>query len=91
MTAFLERLTGRRRESPSGKVAKERLRLVLTHDRSGISPTMLNKLKDEIIQVISRHVSIDVEGVQVSISQSGHESSLVADIPLMDRNKGYKG
>lgn len=81
---FLKKLFGRpQEESPSRDVAKERLRLVLTHDRAGISPKMLDTLKDEIITVISRHVKVDVEGVQVTVSQSGHESSLVADIPLL--------
>jgi cell division topological specificity factor len=86
---FLERLFGRR-EPPSSRVAKERLRLVLTQDRAGISPVLLDTLKDEIISVISRHLDIDVDGVQVTVSQSNHESSLVADIPLTNR-KGTRG
>ena len=86
---LLRRLLGRR-EPSSGKVAKERLRLVLTQDRAGISPALLETLKDEIITVISRHVDVDVDGVQVTVTQSGsgrhsrHESSLIADIPLSD-------
>ncbi len=84
---FLNKLLGRRRESSSGEVAKERLRLVLTHDRSGISPKLLDTLTDEIIAVISRHVDVDVDNVQVTVSKSGQESSLVADIPLMDRRR----
>jgi cell division topological specificity factor len=78
---FLERLFGRR-EPSSGRVAKDRLRLVLTQDRAGISPALLDTLKDEIIAVISRHVDVEVESVQVTVTQNGHESSLVADIPL---------
>jgi cell division topological specificity factor len=81
---FLQRLFGRR-EPSSGRIAKERLRLVLTQDRAGISPALLDTLKDEIIAVISRHVAVDVDGVQVTVTQSGHESSLVADIPLANR------
>jgi cell division topological specificity factor len=86
---ILERLMGRRSES-SGKVAKERLRLVLAHDRSNISPALLETLKDEIISVISRHIAIDAEGVQVTFSQSARESRLVADIPLLARRKRRK-
>jgi cell division topological specificity factor len=82
---FFERLLGRRDESSSGKVAKERLRLVLAHDRTSISPALLETLKDEIIAVISRHVAIDVESVQVNFSQSARESRLVADIPLLTK------
>jgi cell division topological specificity factor len=86
---FLERLFGRR-EPSSSRVAKERLRLVLTQDRAGISPALLDTLKDEIISVISRHVDIDVDGVRVTVSQSRQESSLVADIPLATR-RGTRG
>jgi cell division topological specificity factor len=82
---FFERLLGRSRESSSGNVAKERLRLVLAHDRTSISPALLDTLKDEMIAVISRHVAIDVESVQVSFSQSARESRLVADIPLLTK------
>jgi cell division topological specificity factor len=78
------------RKPSSGKVAKERLRLVLAHDRAHISPGMLDTLKDEIISVISRHIDIDAESVQVTISQGARESSLVADIPLLAGRKKRK-
>lgn len=84
---ILERLMGIRDKSSSREVAKERLRLVLAHDRSDISPALLDTLKDEIVAVISRHVAIDVESVQVNFSQSAHETRLVADIPLLTRRK----
>jgi len=86
---FFERLFGRR-EPSSGRVAKDRLRLVLTQDRAGISPALLETLKDEIIAVISRHVDVEVESVQVKVTQNGHESSLVADIPLTNP-RGTRG
>jgi septum formation topological specificity factor MinE len=43
--------------------------------------------KDEIITVISRHVDIDAEGVEVTFSQSARETRLVADIPLLTRRR----
>jgi cell division topological specificity factor len=88
--SFLERLLGRRFESSSGEVAKQRLRLVLAHDRAKISPALLDTLKDEIITVISRHVDIDAEGVEVTFSQSARETRLVADIPLLTRRRRSK-
>jgi cell division topological specificity factor len=88
--SFLERLLGRRHESSSGEVAKERLRLVLAHDRAKISPGLLDTLKDEIITVISRHVDIDAEGVEVTFSQNARETRLVADIPLLTRRRRSK-
>lgn len=73
----------RRHRLPSSRdVAKQRLQLVLVHDRSHISPGMLEVLKDEIIAVISKHIEIDQAGVHVTVSENDKENRLVADIPL---------
>jgi len=80
---LLSRLRGQRPPT-SREIAKQRLQLVLVHDRSRISPGMLEMLKDEIIAVISKHIEIDKDGVQVTFSQNDRESRLMADIPLAD-------
>ena len=72
------------REPSSREVAKQRLQLVLVHDRSNVSPGLLETLKDEIIAVISQHLEIDSTGVQITFTQNRTESKLVADIPLLD-------
>jgi len=72
------------RQPSSRAVAKQRLQLVLVHDRANISPGLLEILKDEIIAVISKHVEIDSAGVQITFTQNRNESKLVADIPLLD-------
>jgi len=83
----------RRQGSSSRDIAKQRLQLVLVHDRSQISPGMLEMLKDEIIAVISKHIEIDRGGVQVNFTQDDRESRLVADIPLANgrRARGQPG
>ena len=80
-----------RNESNSRAVARQRLQLVLVHDRANISPGLLAMIKDDIINVISRHIDIDRDGVEVSFSQQGRETRLVADIPLSDHRKGASG
>ena len=79
---LLDFLKGRRRTEPSGEIARERLRLVLAHDRNSFPPGLLETLKDEIVTVISRHVPINAAAVEVTLSQGPWESRLVADIPL---------
>ena len=81
MNNFFNRLTGR--QSASKEVAKDRLKLVLIHDRTDVSPAVMEQMKDEIIAVISRHVDIDRAGVDIKLTQEDHESRLVADIPLL--------
>jgi len=66
----------------SAENAKERLQLVLIHDRTDLTPTELSSLKDEILEVISRHVDIDSDAVQIAVEHDGRQQRLVADIPL---------
>ncbi|MDD3826556.1 MAG: cell division topological specificity factor MinE [Anaerolineae bacterium] len=79
---FLDRLFGKQ-EPSSSVVAKERLQLVLVHDRVKISASTLEKMKDELITVISRYVEIDPDGVQVTFTQSKRAGRLMADIPVI--------
>lgn len=71
-----------RRKKSSGSVAKERLKLVLVHDRSGLTPQQLESLKDELLKVIARYVDIDHEGVEITLAQKERENRLQADIPI---------
>lgn len=80
MAGWLDRLL--RREPKSASTAKERLKLVLIHDRTDMNPGDLETLKDELIEVISRHVEIDPEAVRINMAQDGREQRLIADIPL---------
>ena len=76
--SFFERLTGKK----SASSAKERLQLVLIHDRVDLTPAVLEALKEELLAVISRHVDIDPSSVNVEIATEGRSQRLVADIPL---------
>jgi cell division topological specificity factor len=75
---FFERLTGKK----SARSAKERLQLVLIHDRTDLTPAALDALKDDLITAISRHVEIDPANVHIDIAHEGRQQRLVADIPL---------
>jgi cell division topological specificity factor len=85
---FISRILGK--ESTSSKnVAKERLRLVLVHDRTSISPYVLNRLKEDLIKVISNYMEIDESALEVSLSQDDKEVALVANIPVLKMKKDY--
>lgn len=77
---WLGQLFGKKETSSS--VAKKRLQMVLVHDRNDISPGLLELIKDDIIQVIVKHLAIDPKTVEVNLNQNGQESFLVAEIPL---------
>lgn len=66
----------------SSQLAKNRLKLVLVYDRVKITPQLMDTLKGELIDTISRHLDIDQEGVSVTITRGDHTDRLVADIPI---------
>jgi len=76
-------------ESKTSKsVAKERLKLVLVHDRVDCSPQLLDMIKDDILKVIADYAEIEENGLEIKMSKSRGEddespvSALVANIPL---------
>lgn len=86
------------RKKPSGKQAVDRLKLVLVSDRANCSPEIMEQMKNDIIQVISKYVEIDVEGLDIKITQTDSETkngsvpALYANIPIKEvlgkRNNG---
>ena len=83
---IFSRLFGKR--TSSKEVAKQRLRLVLIHDRSGIPPELLHVIRNEIITVISKHVWVDREGIEMNLSHEEGHTRLVADIPVASLRQG---
>jgi len=66
----------------SAQSAKERLQLVLVHDRTDLTNGELEALKDDLLRVISQYIEIDPEAVQIAIERDGRSQRLIADIPL---------
>ncbi len=75
---FLNRLAGKK----SATSAKERLQLVLIHDRTDISPASLEALKNDLIAAISKYIDIDPSSVSIEVEHEGRAQRLIADIPL---------
>ena len=66
----------------SASSAKERLQLVLIHDRTDLTPAELEALKDDLLKAISHYIDIDSDAVQIGLERNGRSQRLVADIPL---------
>ena len=79
MFSFLTKLFG---GDKSGNVAKERLQLVLIHDRNDISPETLNALKIEMIATIKKYLEIDDGGIEIELNKENSSVALLASIPL---------
>jgi cell division topological specificity factor len=84
MANWLSKITGR---TSSAEEAKERLKLVLIHDRTDINPEVMEKLKDDLLSVISHHVDIEPNSVKITMLHEGREQRLIADIPLRSHDR----
>ncbi len=82
MLDFLLRVFGKDNSS-SKNVAKERLRLVLVHDRADMSPQLIEDLKEDLIKVISNYMEIDENALEVNLDSSNNTVALVANIPVL--------
>ena len=74
----------------SGDMAKDRLKLLLVSDRANCTPELMEMIKNDIINVISKYMEIDAEGLDIQITQTesegnnGSVSALYANIPIRD-------
>jgi len=75
----------------SAESAKERLQLVLVHDRTDLTPGQLEALKDDLLKAISNYIEIDPEAVQIGLERDGRSQRLVADIPLRSVSRRRSG
>ena len=85
---YLFKMFGKKQEK-SKNIAKERLKLVLVHDRSDLSPRFLDMIKTDIIRVITEYADIDEEGLDIKMTRMKRDgdsrpmSALVANIPIL--------
>lgn len=77
---FLQKILGL---DNSGQVAKDRLRLVLIHDRSSISPQLMENLKFDLIKIISKYMIIDEETIEMGLDNRNGTVALAANIPIL--------
>lgn len=89
MLDFLLRVFGKDNNS-SKNVAKERLRLVLVHDRADVSPQLLEDLKEDLIKVITSYMEIDEKALEVNFDNSDNTVALVANIPVIKMKRNAK-
>jgi cell division topological specificity factor len=82
---WFERLLGK--QEKSGATAKQRLQMVLIHDRADVSPGLLEQIKDDIIEVIAKRLEINPDTVVVNLDNTSQESRLVAEIPLLQNGR----
>lgn len=70
-------------DKQSKDIAKERLKLVLMHERVSLSPEQFEKMKDEIIGVISKYLEIDMRDTDVSVQNEKTSTAFVLNAKIL--------
>lgn len=78
---LIERLFSRSGKN-SGEDARRRLKLVIANDRSGLSPEMMEEMRREIVEVVSRYVEIDPGEMEFSLESDQRMTALIANLPV---------
>jgi cell division topological specificity factor len=84
MIEFFNKLFGRQ---TSGATAKERLRLVLMSDHLSLAPEMVEAMKRDLVDVISRYVQVDREKIDMHFEQENGGLAMLANIPITGVNR----
>jgi cell division topological specificity factor len=71
----------------SSNTAKERLRLVLMSDHLSLAPEMVDKMKADLVGVISRYVQVDLSKIEVHFEQQDSALAMLANIPILSVNR----
>ncbi|MDY6269661.1 MAG: cell division topological specificity factor MinE [Selenomonadaceae bacterium] len=78
------------KKEPSGKVARDRLKVVLIHDRASVSPEVMDHLKQDILEVVARYLDINPQEMDISLANDEDSVALVANIPVTNLRHGGK-
>ncbi|MCD4785255.1 MAG: cell division topological specificity factor MinE [Candidatus Eremiobacteraeota bacterium] len=90
MVEFFTRIFKKTESDDVGLQAKERLKLVLISDRATVSPHIMQSLKEELIEVISRYMTIDTDSIQMNLERKGKAVALAANIPVVSMKRSNK-
>ena len=80
----------------SSDISKNRLKVAITSDRAVCSPELMEQMKNDIIDVISKYLDIDTDGLDIKVTKtelddsSGTVNALLANIPIKEDSRNFR-
>lgn len=71
------------KEENAKDVARNRLRVVLMQDRTNLTPELLQRMRKELVELLSRYVEMDKEALELNFDQEGDQMALMLSIPVI--------
>ena len=70
-------------EENAKDVACNRLRVVLMQDRTNLTPELLQRMRKELIELLSKYVEMDKDALELNLDQEGDQMALMLSIPVI--------
>ena len=70
-------------EESAKDVACNRLRVVLMQDRTNLTPQILERMRGELVELLSKYLEMDKEALELNLEQEGDQMALMLSIPVI--------